>query len=203
MLDHVARLRDSLILLEEHGDRIEHWGRVLAARLVDGARLITAGNGGSAAEAQHLAAELVGRYRTERVPLSALCLHAETSSLTAICNDYGSDEMFARQLMAHGRPGDIFLALSTSGRSENLLAAVTAAARSDLTTWALTGPAPNPLADRAGDAVAFDASDPATVQELHLVTVHLLCGVVDREVSAAGAQPALTAAAPPRASTYT
>jgi D-beta-D-heptose 7-phosphate kinase / D-beta-D-heptose 1-phosphate adenosyltransferase len=194
MLHHVARLRDSLVLIEDHCARLEAWGRELAERLPAGARLITAGNGGSAAEAQHLAAELVGRYRIERAPLSAICLHAETSSLTAISNDYGSDEMFARQLRAHGRPGDVFLALSTSGHSHNLIAAAASAADSGLTTWALTGPAPNPLADASDGAVCLAVHDTATVQELHLVSVHLLCEVVDREVggaptdSAAGAR---------------
>jgi phosphoheptose isomerase len=190
MLNHVARLRDALLLIEDHYAQLESWGRVLAERLPAGARLITAGNGGSAAEAQHLAAELVGRYRVERPPLSAICLHAETSSLTAICNDYGSGEMFARQLRAHGRPGDVFLALSTSGHSQNLVAAAASAADGGLTTWALTGPAPNPLADASDEAVCLAVHDTATVQELHLVSVHLLCEVVDREVEGAPAEDA-------------
>jgi phosphoheptose isomerase len=191
MLQHVAHLRDSLALLEGQAARIDDWGSALAARLQAGARLITAGNGGSAAEAQHLTAELVGRYRSERIPLSAICLHAETSSLTAIANDYGVHEMFARQVRAHARPDDVVLLISTSGRSPNLLAAAVAAVEAGASTWALTGPAPNPLASLCDDAVCFDVRRAATVQELHLVTVHLLCEVVDRELADA---PAATAA---------
>lgn len=195
MLEHVAHLRDSLALLEGQAARIDGWGRELAGRLQDGARLITAGNGGSAAEAQHLAAELVGRYRTERAPLSAICLHAETSSLTAIANDYGIEEMFARQVRAHAHEGDVVLLFSTSGRSPNLLGAAAAAASAGATTWALTGPAPNPLASLCDDAVCFEVTRTATVQELHLVTLHMVCEVVDREIAetpatvAAGAPP--------------
>ena len=111
-----------------------------------GQRLLAAGNGGSAAEAQHLTAELVGRFDGERVPFSAISLHAETSAVTAIANDYGFEELFARQVRAHGRSGDVLMLLSTSGKSPNLLRAAEAAARLNITTWALTGPAPNPLA---------------------------------------------------------
>ena len=177
--------------MEGQAARIDDWGSELAARLQAGARLITAGNGGSAAEAQHLAAELVGRYRTERIPLSAICVHAETSSLTAIANDYGVHEMFARQVRAHARPDDVVLLISTSGRSPNLLAAAVAAVETGATAWALTGAAPNPLASLCDDAVCFAVGRAATVQELHLVTVHLLCEVVDRELADA---PAATAA---------
>ena len=102
--------------------------------------------GGSAAQAQHLTAELVGRYETEREPLSAICLHADTSSLTAISNDYGVDEAFARQVRAHGNPGDVLIALSTSGRSSNVLAAVAAAHERGLETWALTRRPPKSVA---------------------------------------------------------
>jgi D-sedoheptulose 7-phosphate isomerase len=143
------------------------------------------GNGGSAAQAQHLTSELVGRYRDDRPPLSALALHAESSSYTAICNDYGGAHGFARQVRAHGRPGDILVALSTSGRSPNVLAAVEAADDGGLVTWALTGPRPNPLASAAADAVCVDAEATATVQEVHQVAVHLLCAALDVELGIA------------------
>jgi D-sedoheptulose 7-phosphate isomerase len=141
--------------------------------------VLVAGNGGSAAHAQHLTSELVGRYRDERRPLSALCLHGDTSSVTAIVNDYGSDAMFARQLQAHGRPGDIFVGLSTSGRSSNLLCAFDVCRELGVGTVALTGRLPNPMALRADDVVAVDAAATATVQEVHQVVVHLLCATVD------------------------
>lgn len=158
---------------------LERWGRQLAERLPAGARLLVAGNGGSAAEAQHLTAELVGRYADERMPLSAIALHAETSSVTAIANDYGVDEVFRRQVLAHGRPGDVLLLLSTSGRSPNVLAAAEAARSIGITTWALTGPVPNALGELVDDVVAVPAGSTATIQELHLVAVHLICAAVD------------------------
>lgn len=176
---HLAETRRALERFEMQLPRLERWGRHLARRLPEGGRLLAAGNGGSAAEAQHLTAELVGRYRHDRRPLSAIALHAETSSVTAIANDYGAEAVFARQVEAHGRAGDVLVLLSTSGRSPNVLAAATAARRLGLLTWALTGPAPNPLASEADDAVCVDASDTATVQELHLLAVHLVCEALD------------------------
>ncbi len=158
------------------------WGKALAARLLAGQRLLVAGNGGSAAEAQHLTAELVGRYQADRPPLSAIALHADTSSLTAIGNDYGPDEIFARQVAAHGRPGDAFLALSTSGASPNILAAARRARSLGVLVLAMTGPAPNPLAGIADDAMCVDGPDTSTVQEVHLVAVHALCAAIDAEV---------------------
>jgi len=176
---HIGALRQALDALEADTNRIDTWGRHLADVLTGGGRLLACGNGGSAAQAQHLTAELVGRYRDDRVPFSAIALHADTSSLTAIGNDYGIDDMFARQVAAHGRAGDVLVAISTSGRSPNVLAAVDPARQRGLTTWALTGPAPNPLAGRCDDAICVPAPHTATVQEAHLVILHLLCAAVD------------------------
>ncbi|HEV2769345.1 MAG TPA: glycosyltransferase [Solirubrobacteraceae bacterium] len=184
-LEHLGALADALGHLHEEAERLEAWGHHLAVRLLEGGRLLALGNGGSAAEAQHLTAELVGRYETERRPLSALCLHGDTSSLTAIANDYGVEQAFARQVRAHAREGDVLLALSTSGASPNVLAAVEAARALGVTAWALTGPRPNPLALVCDDAVCVEAPAVSTVQELHLVAAHLLCGVVDRVVAGA------------------
>lgn len=180
---HLTALRAPLAALERDVDRIDAWGRHLGAVLRGGGRLLAAGNGGSAAQAQHLTSELVGRYRDDRPPLSALALHAETSSVTAIGNDYGADEVFARQVHAHGRPGDVLVAISTSGGSANVLTAAMAARDAGVLVWGLTGPAPNPLTARCDDAVCVDAPATATVQEVHLVVVHLLCAAVDVEVA--------------------
>jgi glycosyltransferase involved in cell wall biosynthesis/phosphoheptose isomerase len=181
--DHLAALRAGLDELEADVERLEAWGERLVDVLAAGGRLLAVGNGGSAAQAQHLTAELVGRFRTERQPLSALCLHGDTSSLTAIVNDYGAEEAFARQVRAHGRPGDVLLALSTSGRSANVVRAVETANALGIATWALTGAAPSPLVDRCDEALRMRAADPATTQELHLVALHVLCGAVDRELA--------------------
>ena len=181
---HLAALQESLPLITEEVPHIETWARHLSTVLTRGGRLLAAGNGGSAAEAQHLTSELVGRYRDERQPFSALALHAESSSFTAIGNDYGADEAFARQVRAHGRPGDVLILLSTSGRSRNLIAAVGAARQVGITAWALTGPRPNPLADMSFDAICVEAPSTATVQEIHLVLVHMLCAAIEVEVGA-------------------
>lgn len=186
---HLRELARALDALAPQAEQVEAWGGQAAAVLLRGGRLLAAGNGGSAAEAQHLTAELVGRYRRDRPPLSALALHAETSSLTAIGNDYGAEEAYARQVRAHGRPGDLCVLLSTSGRSANVLRAAEAARGGRLVTWALTGPAPNPLADRCDDAVCVEAATCATVQEAHLALVHVLCAAIESVVCAA-ADPA-------------
>ena len=180
--EHLAALRRPLAALDADVDRIGAWGRHLARVLVTGGRLLAAGNGGSAAQAQHLTSELVGRYQSDRPALSALALHAETSSLTAIANDFGADEAFARQVRAHGRPGDVLLVLSSSGHSPNVVCALEAAQECGLTAWALTGRVPNPACDIADDAICVDAPLTATVQEVHQVAVHLLCAAVDAEV---------------------
>ncbi|MFI0235124.1 SIS domain-containing protein [Streptomyces sp. NPDC016845] len=166
-------------LRRESLGRIAEWGGRLAAALPAGSRLLAAGNGGSAAQAQHLTAELVGRYRHERPAYSAISLHAETSAMTAIGNDYGFDHVFARQVTAHGRPGDILMLLSTSGRSANLITAAVAGRAAGLRVWALTGPGPNPLGEAADEALHIDGDTTATVQETHLVAVHLLCEAFD------------------------
>ena len=176
---HLAALARPLAALDDDVDRIDDWGRHMAQVFGGGGRLLAARNGGSAAQAQHLTSELVGRYRDDRPAFSAIALHAETSAVTAIVNDYGASAMFARQVEAHGRSGDILVALSTSGSSRNVLAAVEAAARRGMTTWALTGRAPNPLVACCDDAVCVDAKATATVQEVHQIVVHLMCAAFD------------------------
>jgi D-sedoheptulose 7-phosphate isomerase len=166
------------------------WGITLADVLTGGGRLLAAGNGGSAAQAQHLTAELVGRYRHDRAPFSAICLTAETSSLTAIANDYPAEELYARQVEAHGRPGDVLVLLSTSGSSPNVLEAARRGAALGLKVWAFTGPRPNPLAALADQAMVVDAPQTATVQELHLVGLHVLCGSFDRALGVDGSRAA-------------
>jgi D-sedoheptulose 7-phosphate isomerase len=176
---HLEALVDPLAALAAEMERVERWGRRLAAVLAGGGRLLAAGNGGSAAQAQHLTAELVGRYRDDRPPFSAIALCAEASAVTAIGNDYGMPEIFSRQVRGHGRPGDVLVALSTSGRSPNVVAAADAAGEVGMATWALTGPRGNPLAGRCDDALCVDSPHTATIQEVHLVAVHLLCAAVD------------------------
>lgn len=181
VLTHLDSVVPALDSLRSQSGRLAAWGVELAQRLLRGQRLLAAGNGGSAAEAQHLTAELVGRFDGERVPFSAISLHAESSAVTAIANDYGYDEVFARQVRAHGRSGDVLMLLSTSGMSANLLRAADVAARLNITTWALTGAGPNPLADACDEAVMVDAPN-ANAQEGHLIALHAMCRAFDLEV---------------------
>jgi D-sedoheptulose 7-phosphate isomerase len=180
---HLEELDGPLAALHADAARLDLWGRRLAEVLLAGGRLLAAGNGGSAAQAAHLTSELVGRYRDDRQPFSAIALCAESAAVTAIGNDYGIEEVFARQVRGHGRPGDVLVALSTSGCSPNVLAAVDAAARGGMATWALTGRPGNPLAERCDDALCVESPHTATIQEIHLIAVHMLCAAVDHALA--------------------
>lgn len=177
---HLLELRQALDAVADSFDTIASWGQRCTAVLAGGGRLLAAGNGGSAAQAQHLTAELVGRFHGERRPLSAIALHAETSALTAIANDYGADEIFARQLEAHGRRDDIAVLISTSGSSTNLIRAAERARERGLASLALTGCAPNPLANICDDAFVVPSPHVTVVQEVHLVVLHLLCAAIEQ-----------------------
>jgi phosphoheptose isomerase len=179
---HVDELREALGWLRAQSPTLDRWGRQLAVVLSAGGRLLAAGNGGSAAEAQHLTAELVGKFGDDRRPFSAIALHADTSAMTAIGNDYGYDDVFARQVTAHARAGDIVMLLSTSGNSPNVVRAAEAARRAGAVSWAMTGPTPNPLASTVDDALCVPAPSP-TVQEAHLVAVHVLCGAFEQALA--------------------
>lgn len=181
---HVRSLHVALQQLEDQLDVVADAAATIAAVLRHGGRVLVAGNGGSAAQAQHLSSELVGRFATERPAFSAICLAADVAALTALANDYGAGALFARQVEAHGRSGDVLVALSTSGRSPNILAAVGAAHDRGLRTVALTGPLPNPLGATADRCVAVAGCSTATVQEVHQVVVHLLCATVERALGA-------------------
>jgi phosphoheptose isomerase len=176
---HLAASALALQQMDGFVDRLEGWGTVLANSLQAGGRLLAAGNGGSAAQAQHLTAELVGRYCQDRRPFSAIALHAEASTVTALLNDYPPVEIYSRQVRAHGRPGDVLIVLSASGRSPNIVAAVEAGCEAGLSTFALTGPGPNPVAAASDEAVCIDAPAMATVQEMHQIAVHLICAAFD------------------------
>jgi D-sedoheptulose 7-phosphate isomerase len=179
---HVQALAQALTEFGPAAEIAVDWGTRLAGALGSGARLLVAGNGGSAAQAQHLSAEIVGRYAGDRAPFSAVALHSEPSVLTAILNDYGVEEVFARQVQAHGRPGDVCVLMSTSGRSPNVVAAAVRARECGLRTWAMTGPVPNPLAEVAEEVLPIDCPATCTVQELHLLALHLICEAMDAEL---------------------
>lgn len=156
----------------------------LAAELISstlraGRKVLVAGNGGSAAEAQHFATELVGRFRRVRQPYAVMSLTADTAVLTALANDFGYEYVFERQLDALGRRGDVFVAFSTSGESENLVRAALHARRNGIRVVAMTGETPCRIASSADIALQSPSSDTQLIQELHTVVLHILCDLVE------------------------
>jgi D-sedoheptulose 7-phosphate isomerase len=150
--------------------------------LSNGNKILACGNGGSAADCQHFAAELVGRFERERLPLPALALTTDTSILTAISNDYSYQDIFTKQVQAFGQAGDVLLALSTSGNSANVLAAVDAALERDMRIVALTGKGGGAMAKRLTDAdvhICVPHDRTARIQEVHLLTIHCMCDGID------------------------
>lgn len=166
---------------ERCGDAILGAAQAVAAALRCGGKLLACGNGGSAADAQHIAAELVGRLRPgpPRPALPAIALTTDSSALTALGNDYGFEFVFQRQLQALARPGDVLLAISTSGRSQNVLRAVAEAASLGVATIALTGGDGGRLAQMANIAVRVPSDDGQRIQEAHIAIGHILCGLVE------------------------
>lgn len=181
-----ARFRDSaqlkLASVDALAPAIARAGSVLAACLRGGGKLLVCGNGGSAADAQHFSAELLGRYERERAALPAIALHTDTSTVTAVANDYGYEHVFARQVQALGRPGDVLLAISTSGNSPGILRALEAAQQAGLGVVALTGRDGGALARllRSSDVeIRVPAQVTARIQEVHILALHCLCELID------------------------
>jgi len=159
--------------------RVDAAGAAVASALAAGGSLLVAGNGGSAAMASHIAAELVGKCVQDRRPLPAVNLGESLSSITAVGNDYGFDEVFTRGVAAHGRAGDVLLALTTSGRSQNVLSALVVARELGLVTIALTGAAGGALEGRVDHLLQVPSDDTPRIQEVHLMWAHAWCEAVD------------------------
>ncbi|MBN1885190.1 MAG: SIS domain-containing protein [Candidatus Krumholzibacteriota bacterium] len=185
-------LRDLLDRLDRPlcGTLVEISSRIAAA-IIAGGVVFTCGNGGSAADAQHIAGELVGYFRSKNRPgYRALALTTNSSIVTAIANDDSFDEIFSRQLASLGRPGDVLLALSTSGKSPNVLLAVETARAMGVETFAFLGKGGGAIAGVSDLAVVVPHDDFARIQEVHMTMGHILCGLVEEMVGGAGAQPA-------------
>lgn len=182
IVEHIkesARLHVALIQESEH---IEAVAGAIARALSIGKFLYVFGNGGSAADAQHLAAELSGRFYKDRAPLPAFALTANTSAVTAIGNDYGYEEVFARQLRGCVREGDVVIGISTSGTSKNVVKAMEEAKKAGAVTVALCGRVGKPLAQMCDHALTVESDDTARIQEVHLLLYHLLCYEVERRL---------------------
>ncbi len=158
----------------------------MANCLAGGGKIMACGNGGSAADSQHFAAELLNRFEKERAPLAGIALTTDTSTLTSIANDYAYEQVFAKQVAALGRPGDVLLAISTSGNSPNVLAAMTVAQERGIRVVALTGKDGGQMAAALGPQdihLCVPAQRTARIQEVHLLTLHCLCDGIDTVIS--------------------
>lgn len=182
--EYYARYVDAAVVAlastKELLPQLESAASALTSALTAGGTVYFLGNGGSASDAQHLAAELVGRFAFNREPLRAVCLNTDTSVLTALANDYGYDDAFARQVRALARPGDAIVLISTSGESLSVLAAARAGATIGAVTIALTGPATSSLARLADIVLAVGQHDTCHIQESHIAIGQALCGYVER-----------------------
>lgn len=160
-------------------DNINTACQIVSEALKDGKKLLICGNGGSAADSQHFAAELTGRYKTERTPLPAIALSTDTSALSAIGNDYGFEYVFSRQVLALGESGDVFVGISTSGNSKNVILALESAKQKGMKTLCLLGKGGGELKDLADHAIIIPSDDTARIQEMHILAIHTLCEAID------------------------
>ncbi len=185
MRDRILQIfRENAQVMSQTADalagEIERLAAEISAAYVKGNQVLICGNGGSAADSQHLAAELIGRFRQERKAVPAIALTTDTSILTAVGNDYGFERVFARQVEGLGRPGDVLVAISTSGNSLNVIRAIEAARARQMTVAVLTGAGGGAMAAMADITLAVPSPVTARVQEAHGVIVHILCELVEQ-----------------------
>jgi len=181
-------IRVKQAFLAENGPALERAIGLVGDALAAGRKVLLFGNGGSAADAQHIAAELVGRFQQDRRALSAIALTTDTSALTAIANDFGYEAVFARQVEALGAPGDVALAISTSGRSPSVLRAVETCRARGIATIGLTGGDGGALAGAVDVALRVsESTHSARIQETHILIGHVICELVDRRLAGSGA----------------
>ncbi len=181
-------LAEHLRLFEQLGTvagEVQRAGTLIANALTAGGKLLACGNGGSAADAQHLASELTGRFIQDRRPLAAIALTTDSSALTCIGNDYGFDDVFVRPLLGLGRPGDVLVAISTSGHSANVLRAAQAARDHGIRVVGLLGRDGGQLKALSDVAIVVPSPTTARIQEAHILVIHTLCGLVEQQLGLA------------------
>jgi D-sedoheptulose 7-phosphate isomerase len=178
--DESASVKQQFV--RDHADRIEQVVRLIATAFREGRKVLLFGNGGSATDAAHVAAEFVGRYHRERAPLPAIALATDIAAITCIANDYGYDELFARQIRAHGQKGDVAIAISTSGNSPNVLNGVEAARAIGLTTIAWTGGSGGKLSGMVDHPFVVPSKVTARIQESHITLGHVLCELIEEQL---------------------
>ena len=185
---YTSELDQHRAVLEATRDALEEPFRCLVEACLRAARgghaIALFGNGGSAADAQHLATELTVRYKRDRAPIAAIALTTDTSTLTAIGNDFGFEDLFARQVEALVRPGDVVIAISTSGNSENVIRGLTAARGKGAVAAGLTGHGGGRMVGAAEPLLIVPSDDTARIQEMHITLGHMLCGALEEEIGA-------------------
>ena len=185
VLNHLRKSREAMAHAEQDTALVSTVAKIadmISRSLRSGGKLLLAGNGGSASDAQHIAAEFVGRYISDRAPLAAIALTTDTSALTAIGNDYGFDHVFERQLRALGKKGDVFIGISTSGRSPNLLATFKAAREMDIVCVGFTRAADTPMHTLCDLTLGVPATETALIQQVHITAAHAICALVERDL---------------------
>lgn len=181
LAEHAALFRRLAALQPE----VEQVGALLADTLQSGNKLLVCGNGGSAADAQHLASELTGRFIADRRPLAAIALSTDSSALTCIGNDYGFEEVFSRQVQALARPGDCLIGISTSGKSPNVRRAVAAARGAGVSVVGLLGRDGGPMRADCDVSIVIPSDVTARIQEAHILVIHTLCGLIEQRLGLA------------------
>jgi D-sedoheptulose 7-phosphate isomerase len=183
---HLTESRDALAAADsaDFAATLVKIADTITAALKAGGKVMLCGNGGSAADAQHIAAELMGRYESEHEPLAAVALTTDTAALTAISNDYGFEYVFARQVRGLGKKGDVLIGLSTSGKSPNVLAALDAAREMGIVAVGFTGKKGGDLTSCCDIVLNAPSDRTAVIQEIHMTAAHIVCGLVERAVGA-------------------
>ena len=185
ILDYLVRSRDTIQAAIDDpafAVAIRDIVEVTASAIANGRKLLLAGNGGSAADAQHLAGEIVSRMNYDRAPAAALALTTDSSVLTAIGNDYGYDRLFERQILGLGSPGDVFIAISTSGRSPNILRAIDAARKQRIVTVGFTGRTGGEMPSRCDMCLRAPSDSTPLIQQIHITAGHIICGLVEERL---------------------
>ena len=177
--DELLAHADVVAKMDALCDDVERVAQIIIKALKNGSRVLICGNGGSAGDAQHFAAELTGRYKSERTPLGGIALTTDTSAITAIGNDYGYDEVFARQVVALGRGGDVLVGISTSGNSANVLKAAREAQKIGMQTIGFSGKGGGAMSAEFGLNLVVPSNDTARIQEMHILIIHRICGFID------------------------
>ncbi|MGA8110000.1 MAG: D-sedoheptulose 7-phosphate isomerase [Acidobacteriaceae bacterium] len=183
-LDESMRALEAFAQSGDAHRSIQTFADVITAALTAHGKLLIAGNGGSAGDAQHIAGEFLSRLFFDRAPLPAIALTTDTSVLTAVGNDYGYEKVFERQILGLGQPGDVFLGISTSGKSPNVLRALEAARSKGLITLGLTGASAGPMGPLCDHIFCSPTSKTSVIQQIHIVVAHLVCGLVEQRIFA-------------------